>query len=188
MRKYRLAIGVALACLVTGSLRAQRLEVGIGAGPALPIRQFHETSRVGLMETGNIKLQLGEHPVALRLDAVHGEFAGRATRSFIYPRTRVTGVSANAEYDFDGGEGSRWRGWGFGGLGGSYTITDRGVPEFPTFGRTYLGLQGGVGGAYRMGLLNPFIEFRYLLVFRSNSAVKTFPLLIGIRFGRRSEY
>jgi len=39
-----------------------------------------------------------------------------------------------------------------------------------------------------MGLLNPFIEFRYLLVFRSNSAVKTFPLLIGIRFGRRSEY
>ncbi len=188
MRPYRLAAGVALSCLAAAPVRAQGLEVGVGAGPALPIRQFHQSARVGLMETGNIKLQFGEHPVALRLDLAHAEYGGRATRSFIYPRTRFTGVTANAEYDFDAGETSRWRGWGFGGLGGWYTIADRGVPEVPAFGRTYLGLQAGLGGAYRMGLINPFVEFRYVLVFRSNAAVKTFPLLIGIRFGRREDY
>jgi hypothetical protein len=39
-----------------------------------------------------------------------------------------------------------------------------------------------------MGALSPFVELQYLDVFRSNAAVKSFPLLIGFRLGRRSDY
>jgi hypothetical protein len=53
---------------------------------------------------------------------------------------------------------------------------------------TYVGLKLGFAAAYRMGLLNPFVELQYLTVFRSNAAVKTIPLLIGFRLGRRSDY
>jgi hypothetical protein len=174
--------------LVTVPLQGQRLEVGFGVGPALPIREFHLGAKLGFGGEATLKYQLGERPVAIRLDAMHLEFRGKPTRSFVYPRTRVTGVALGAEYDFDGGEQSRWRGWAFGGLGGYYTVIDKGSPEITPFGRTYFGLKLGFAAAYRMGLLNPFVELQYLTVLRSNAAVKTIPLLIGFRLGRRAEY
>ena len=169
-------------------LAAQRVEVGLGAGLALPIREFHVGAKLGVGGEATFKYQPGERPIAIRLDAMHLEFRGKATRSFVYPRTRVTGAGLAAEYDFDGGEESRWRGWVFGGLGAYYTVIDRGSPEITPFGRTYLGVRFGFAASYRMGALSPFAELQYLDVFRSNAAVKTFPLLIGFRIGRRSDY
>lgn len=181
-----------LACTIGISampapLAAQRFEVGAAAGFALPLREFHPWGKVGLEEAVTIKLQPGSAPVAVRLDLSHAEFQGRPAPGFIFPRTRVTGVSGGAEYDF-GGEESRWRGWGFGGIGAYYTVDDQGTPEIAPYGRTYFGVQAGLGGAYRMGLLNPFIEVRYATVYRSRAAVRTLPLLIGIRLGRRTNY
>lgn len=181
--------GLAIAFgLAAAPLQGQRFEVGLGAGLALPIREFRVGAKLGVGGEAALKYQLGERPVAIRFDAMHLEFRGKPTRSFVYPRTRVTGLALGAEYDFDGGEESRWRGWAFGGLGGYYTVVDKGSPEIMPFGRTYVGLKLGFAAAYRMGLLNPFVQLQYLTVFRSNAAVKTIPLLIGFRLGRRSDY
>jgi hypothetical protein len=184
-RTAGLMVAIALAA---APLAAQQLEVGFGVGVAMPLREFRAGAKIGSGGQATLKYQLGEHPVALRLDASYLEFRGKPTRSFVYPRTRVTGLALSAEYDFDGGEESRWRGWGFGGLGGYFTEIDRGSPEIPPFGRTYLGLHFGIAASYRMGLLNPFAELQYLTVFRSNAQVKAIPLLIGFRLGRRSDY
>ena len=67
-------------------------------------------------------------------------------------------------------------------------MIDKGSPEITPFGRTYLGARFGFAASYRMGALSPFVELQYLDVFRSNAAVKSFPLLIGFRLGRRSDY
>ena len=183
------AWGLACAVILTmasESLAAQRLEVGGAVGLAMPIREFHGVANIGLEEAAMVKFQPGTAPVSIRLDFIHARFGGRAAPGLIFPRTRTTGVAGGAEYDFDGGEESRWRGWAFGGLGAFYTIADQGTPEIPPFGRTYFGIQAGIGGAYRMGLLNPFVELRYATIYRSNAKVKTLPLLIGIRLGRRA--
>ena len=188
MQPGRIAAVVVGWSLAAAPLVAQRFEAGFGAGLALPLREFKVGSKLGLEEMVTLKYQPGEAPVAIRLDVTHAEFRGRAAPTFVYPRTRFTALAASAEYDFDGGEESRWRGWGFGGLGAYYTVADRGSPEIPPFGRTYIGVQFGFGGAYRMGLLNPFVELQYVSVFRSKAAVKTIPLLIGFRLGRKSYY
>ena len=177
------AIGLAAA-----PLAAQRVELGLGAGPALPIREFHLGAKLGVGGQATFKYQPWEGPVAIRVDAMHLEFRGKPTRSFVYPRTRVTGAGLGAEYDFDGGEESRWRGWVLGGIGAYYTVIDQGAPEIPAFGRTYVGFKLGFAASYRMGGISPFVELQYLDVLRSNAAVKTLPLLVGLRLGRRSDY
>jgi hypothetical protein len=174
-----------VAAVIAAPLWAQRLELGAAAGFALPLREFRVGSKPGLEEALTLKLRPGTAPVAIRLDLTHAEFRGRPAPSFVYPRTRVTGLAGSAEYDFDGSEESRWRGWAFGGIGAYYTIADRGSPEILPFGRTYFGVQFGVGGSYRMGLLNPFVELQYVTVYRSRANVRSLPLLIGIRLGRR---
>jgi hypothetical protein len=184
-RTAGLVVAIGLAAM---PLAAQRMEFGLGVGVAMPLRNFRTGAKIGSGGEAMFKYQIGEHPVAIRLDATYLEFRGKATRSFVYPRTRVQGIGVSAEYDFDGGEESRWRGWAFGGFGGYFTEIDRGSPEIPPFGRTYVGLHFGIAGSYRMGLLNPFAELQYLTVFRSNAAVKAIPLLIGFRLGRRSDY
>lgn len=184
-----LAWGFACTVMLTvtvGPLAAQRLEFGAGVGFAMPIREFHRIASMGLEEAAMIKFQPGSAPVSIRFDLIHARYAGRAAPGLIYPRTRTTGVSGGAEYDFGGGDESRWRGWVFGGVGGFYTIADQGTPEIPPFGRTYFGIQAGVGGGYRMGLFNPFLELRYATIYRSNAKVKSLPLLIGFRLGRRA--
>lgn len=193
MKLGRRAI-LGLACTVAAAasalpvaLAAQRFEVGAAAGFALPLREFHAWGKVGLEEAVTVKWQPGNAPISIRLDLTHAEFQGRPAPAFIFPRTRVTGVAGGAEYDF-GADASRWRGWAFGGVGAYYTIADQGTPEIPPFGRTYFGVQAGLGGAYGMGLFNPFIEVRYATVYRSNATVRTLPLLIGIRLGRRTNY
>jgi hypothetical protein len=181
------ALGFAVAAaVIVPPLQAQRFELGTAVGFALPLREFRVGSKIGLEEAVTVKLRPGVAPVAIRLDLTHAAFGGRSAPTFIYPRTRVTGLAGSAEYDFDGAEESRWRAWGFGGVGAYYTIADQGTPEIPPFGRTYFGIQFGVGGAYRMGLLNPFIELQYVTVYGSRSHVRTLPFLIGLRFGRRT--
>lgn len=185
-RCARRALGFAMIAAATGApVRAQRFEFGAAAGLALPLREFRTSSAIGLQEAVTLKLTPGAAPVAIRLDLTHAAFGGREASTFTYPRTRVTALAGSAEYDFDGGEESRWRGWAFGGLGAYYTVADQGTPQIPSFGRTYFGVQFGVGGAYRMGLLNPFIELQYVTVYGSRSHVRTLPFLIGLRFGRR---
>jgi hypothetical protein len=179
------AIFVLLLGLAPAPLAAQRFEVGVGAGFALPLREFRVGSKPGLEQELTLKLQPGQSPVSIRVDLTHAAFAGRAAPTFIYPRTRVTALAGSAEYDFNGEEESRWRGWAFGGIGAYYTVADQGTPQILPFGRTYFGVQFGIGGAYRMGSLNPFIELQYVTVFRSKANVRTLPLLIGIRVGHR---
>jgi hypothetical protein len=110
--------GAVLIIVLAAPLAAQRFEVGGAVGPALPIRDFHRVASLGLEEAGIVKFQPGNAPVSIRLDVTHAHFSGRAAPGFIYPRTRVTGVAAGAEYDFDGGDESPWRGWVSGGIGG----------------------------------------------------------------------
>jgi len=184
-RTAGLVVAIALAA---APLEAQRVEIGLGAGIALPIREFHIGAKLGAGGEATLKYQPGEGPIAIRVDAMHLEFRGKPTRSFVYPRTRVTGAGLGAEYNFDGGEESRWRGWAFGGVGAYYTVVDKGSPEIIPFGRTYVGFKLGFAASYRMGGLSPFLELQYLDVLRSNAAVKTIPLLIGFRIGRRSDY
>ncbi len=184
MRRWRIAVLYAGGLAVAPPVVAQRLELGFGAGLALPLHEFKVGSKLGVAGLATLKYRIGEGPVAVRLDAEYAEFRGKAAPTFVYPRRRIRGLSGSAEYDFYAAEPSRWRGWGFGGIGAYYDEADRGSPEIAPFGRTYLGVQFGLGGAYRMGLVSPFVELRYQAVFHPGAQVRMIPLRFGVRFGR----
>jgi hypothetical protein len=180
------ALSVALTLLVVAVPAAAQVEIGVGAGLAYPGRDFGATAKLGTIAIASVMYRIGEGPVALRLDGEYAELQGKDAPTFVYPRHRVRAMRLSGEYEYDGSdEESRWRAWGFGGIGAFYDEVDRGVPEIPPFGRTHFGLQFGLGGAYKVGALKPFVELQYQTILERGINTKIFPLTVGVRLWGR---
>jgi len=161
------------------------IDFTVGGGIAIPLKTFRELSKTGLVgQVGVEFMPSGQIPVGFRVNAVYEHLDGKPPLGLLNHDRRLIGGIAELLLHVPLDEHTRWDPYVFAG-GGFYhqSLTD--LPGNPS--GTHVAFQGGLGLAAGIGALRPFLEVQAQSVFLDGPNVKTVPIVVGVRIGRRKK-
>jgi hypothetical protein len=187
----RIASLAVLASLVAAPLSAQfsdndvyrRLDFSVGGGVAIPFKEFRDISKVGFLgQVGLEYMLMPRYPVAVRINGTFEQLDGKEPLGLLSHDRRIIGGSGSLLLHVPLDEHSLWDPYVFAGIGWFHqALTDlAGSPS-----GTHFGFHGGIGVAEGIGSLRPFLELQFQSIFLDGPNVKTVPIVIGVRLGRR---
>jgi hypothetical protein len=158
--------------------QAQRPQFSLGAGAGIPLGAYDDVVKLGWQATGAVSFAPRSLPVGIQIDASYAQFSDETPFDI---KNQLVYGTANARYQFESGENTRWRPYLIGGLG-IYNSRDTGSDALEG-SATKLGVNAGAGFDFKAGSAALFLEGRFHNVFSDGPNVKFFPVTLGIRLG-----
>jgi hypothetical protein len=157
----------------------------VGGGIAIPLKTFRALSKTGLVGQVGVEFMLSRQiPLAVRVNAAYEQLNGKPPLGLEHHDRRLIGGVAELLLHVPLDPNTPWDPYVFAG-GGFYhqSLTDlSGNPS-----GTHIAFQGGLGFAGGIGAIRPFLEVQVQSVFLNGSNVKTVPIVVGVRIGRRKK-
>jgi len=166
----------------TAVAQAQGPRFGIGGGLVAPTSAYGDLDKAGWHALGKVEFKVPMSPVGLRVDGMYGQTSHDALFS---PdgNTKFVGALANVvlnvpvavpmvkPYVLAGG--------------GVYNMKIKAPSQGIDDSETKFTWGAGAGLSLGAGLVNFFVEGRYLSVQTSGSSLKFLPLTVGVTFGSK---
>jgi hypothetical protein len=180
MRAVRQVVPAALAgmLIALSRLHAQGAELSLGGGIGVPLGTYDDVVKIGWQGTAGVSFVPRSLPFGIQID---GNYAQFSDESVLDIKSQLIYGTANAVYQFQSSEHTRFRPYLIAG-GGVYNSKATGT-DAPDGSTTKVGVNLGAGFDFKAGGAGLFLEGRWHNVFLEGANLKFLPITLGIRFG-----
>jgi hypothetical protein len=173
------AVAVAIGVLSTApALHAQGAEFSLGGGIGIPLGTYDDLVKIGWHGTAAVSFVPQNSPVVIQVDGSFSQFSDETPFDI---KNQLIYGTANAVYQFESSEDSRFRPYLVGGAG-VYNSKATGSDALEG-SSTEFGINAGAGFDFDAGGTGLFVEGRFHNVFTEGDNVTFIPITLGIRFG-----